>query len=1283
MRSVGFFSTAPALRSQLGDTGEGYFVFSKAEPVEEITRHTRSKQPQGAGSQKATSQAHVAGAAAATSTGSKGSSKVPSSPSASPGPAGTSMRRSSSVPAHMQAARGDKGGSSGSLDAVLSEDDESGLDEVALSEHKAGTSTSDMSHHDEGTASVPGSLVDSVLSEGSGTGTGLQAADGRAASPSPPQGKGGDGVMSWVWPWGKLPKQSSEHPTKPTAGGAASFQLQAAQRRHRRRKAAARAPPRRKLQRRHSTGSILQTGDMVRDAMPQLAYTLAAAAAAGTALPLPPLPTPPLPPTAMGGVAGAASALRSALVMTGVGQQATAVAHGGGRSADGTRQQDTFFVEGSVGESLTQPHQVTPHALHAVANALTALISSSVPGRSGSGGDLLLRPTHPRLLLAKYIQQGTKAAARRRAVTSDHVLSALPWMVTHILAYTPPPTAAALPEQPLDLPPLEQSNAGGLHLPPAISRPRSLSGVPGPLSPCVDLFAALPPSPALSPNLDLPPLDTVNGDPQLYRMSQSALSPAAGGKLSSEDISAGTRAVTHIAAPSAAAAAVVYPHHLPLDKGLQRAMYSTADASVDQTNNSLARHRRPPSTERPAPPPSFALSPSLTPSAAALDGSAALDSLPLLHGGGLGAAALPAGAAAGGRSLRREGGGASGGDGGGASNRAHGWRFGSWWLWGRATGDSDGEEDGDIAQRSNTDSDSDAGGGVRQRTSPHPQSGDDSDASSTGAGASKHTALTKEALASLSHSDSHSEASDEDVASIATYESLDAERREELGGAPSGYRMKRYKTMRPTTEQLQTLGLQRGKNSLSFVVWDRAEIAAADAYRVAMQEHRIRVREHERLEEKLRCRNAEMGGVVVPPKIAPPAPPKPPSAVAHATVSCDLYLWRPNTRVVISDVDGTITKSDALGHVFYWMGRDWTHDGVAQLYQNIVRNGYEILYLTSRAIGQVGATKNYLFQNVRQPRRYLAGLTGLGTAGTPEPAAAGSRRKAAPSDSDPLGEGYLRLRGDYTPGSAYTKAYSAAPPSPARPSAVASPQGTPGRKVVSVPAPPVPPGPAAGHAPLESAPATSLARAAAQAVQTQALAPSASQPPAPGAGHVATQSEPMEVLESAVTPLDPRTVALPPGPVITSPDRLIQAFTREVVHRQPQKFKIQALSDILNLFPADDAPFVAGFGNRDTDAIAYRAVRIPPHRVFIINPEGTVRVGGGGRMAGRKCFTGSYWALNDMVNELFPPVCDASSSGSQGAGSHVGRPLPVQAAYSDVTFWRKPLPAIVDSDDES
>ena len=63
---------------------------------------------------------------------------------------------------------------------------------------------------------------------------------------------------------------------------------------------------------------------------------------------------------------------------------------------------------------------------------------------------------------------------------------------------------------------------------------------------------------------------------------------------------------------------------------------------------------------------------------------------------------------------------------------------------------------------------------------------------------------------------------------------------------------------------------------------------------------------------------------------------------------------------MISDIDGTITKSDVLGHILPAIGHDWAQSGVAQLFSKIRNNGYHIMYLSARAIGQSTITKDYL-----------------------------------------------------------------------------------------------------------------------------------------------------------------------------------------------------------------------------------------------------------------------------------------------------------------------------------
>lgn len=79
-----------------------------------------------------------------------------------------------------------------------------------------------------------------------------------------------------------------------------------------------------------------------------------------------------------------------------------------------------------------------------------------------------------------------------------------------------------------------------------------------------------------------------------------------------------------------------------------------------------------------------------------------------------------------------------------------------------------------------------------------------------------------------------------------------------------------------------------------------------------------------------------------------------------AHCSAQLYYWKSDIPVVISDIDGTITKSDALGHLLTMMGRDWTHTGVAKLFSDIRANGYNIMYLTARSVGQADTTRAYL-----------------------------------------------------------------------------------------------------------------------------------------------------------------------------------------------------------------------------------------------------------------------------------------------------------------------------------
>ncbi|CCE82224.1 Piso0_001937 [Millerozyma farinosa CBS 7064] len=276
-------------------------------------------------------------------------------------------------------------------------------------------------------------------------------------------------------------------------------------------------------------------------------------------------------------------------------------------------------------------------------------------------------------------------------------------------------------------------------------------------------------------------------------------------------------------------------------------------------------------------------------------------------------------------------------------------------------------------------------------------------------------------------------------------------------------------------------------------------------------------------------------------------------------VVSNLYLWSYTTPIVISDIDGTITKSDALGHVLNLIGKDWTHPGVANLFQDISSNGYNIVYLTARSVGQADST-----------RQYLAGICQDG-------------------------------------------------------------------------------------------------------------------------------------------------VNLPSGPVILSPDRTMAALKREVILKKPEVFKMSCLNDIKGLFfnsegvNEDDrerTPFYAGFGNRITDAISYRSVHIPSHRIFTINPNGEVHM----ELLELAGYKSSYLHIGELVDHFFPPIKQVntlnsywnddqlnqyinstqlsippSSPGARSLNSgndDVYQRIQVDEKYNDVNYWREPLPSLSDLSDE-
>ncbi|XP_014065733.2 phosphatidate phosphatase LPIN1 isoform X3 [Salmo salar] len=216
-----------------------------------------------------------------------------------------------------------------------------------------------------------------------------------------------------------------------------------------------------------------------------------------------------------------------------------------------------------------------------------------------------------------------------------------------------------------------------------------------------------------------------------------------------------------------------------------------------------------------------------------------------------------------------------------------------------------------------------------------------------------------------------------------------------------------------------------------------------------------------------------------------------------------IYLWSWDDKIVISDIDGTITRSDTLGHILPTLGKDWTHQGIARLYHRVSQNGYKFMYCSARAIGMADMTRGYLH--------------------------------------------WVNERG----------------------------------------------------------------------------------------------------------------TMLPIGPVLLSPSSLFSALHREVIEKKPERFKIECLTDIKQLFHPNTEPFYAAFGNRATDVYSYKEVGVPLNRIFTVNPKGELI------QEHAKTNISSYGRLCEVVDHVFPLLI-------RGHVSDFSCP----DTFSQFTYWREQLPQI-------
>ena len=260
-------------------------------------------------------------------------------------------------------------------------------------------------------------------------------------------------------------------------------------------------------------------------------------------------------------------------------------------------------------------------------------------------------------------------------------------------------------------------------------------------------------------------------------------------------------------------------------------------------------------------------------------------------------------------------------------------------------------------------------------------------------------------------------------------------------------------------------------------------------------------------------------------------------------LSCRAYVIESTTKVVISDIDGTITKSNVGGQVAGFLGKDYSHEGIAQFYSRLnQQQGYQLLYLTSRPITSNISTREYV-DNVRQAC-CCAMLNEERRSGQPpqhadpnSPAAQGEsalspeqRASASTSTTSSSASAGLPIQCTRTE-SLFVADEGKPSPSPAPQSPTerlpTSPQDAPGRS-----------------GSMMSFRSFSFAKKSPNGVS---------------AGSDSTS--PVSIKSTCCKTCGAQSYRLPPGPVVACPDFMLEVLTREI-KKQPHLFKIPALMEV-------------------------------------------------------------------------------------------------------------------------
>ena len=79
----------------------------------------------------------------------------------------------------------------------------------------------------------------------------------------------------------------------------------------------------------------------------------------------------------------------------------------------------------------------------------------------------------------------------------------------------------------------------------------------------------------------------------------------------------------------------------------------------------------------------------------------------------------------------------------------------------------------------------------------------------------------------------------------------------------------------------------------------------------------------------------------------------------------NIYLYSQNKKLIITDIDGTITKEDYIGTLAKIFKFAYHHKGVVELFDEASKNGYIMIYLSAIPLAADELTRNYLFKKLQ------------------------------------------------------------------------------------------------------------------------------------------------------------------------------------------------------------------------------------------------------------------------------------------------------------------------------